>query len=114
MTPSELIMRFPEIPAELHGEPVLAAFAEAMGPLLKQAVKPSPCSTQHDATNHYYLKLIGPMAILGYGLSTKEKVIGQLQEFIDKQLSHWLFLSLQQPFVEPRRRLRSQEDYIQT
>jgi hypothetical protein len=85
MTARELIQRFPEIPAELHGEPVLATFADSLGPLLQQAAKPSPCSTQHDATNHYYLKLIGPMAILGYGLSTKEKVINQLQEFIDKQ-----------------------------
>lgn len=85
MTEGELVQRFPEIPADLHGEPVLARFAEACEPLLLAAVKPSACSSQHDASNHYYLKLIGPMAILGYGLSTKEKTLVQMQELLDRQ-----------------------------
>lgn len=80
----ELVQRFPEIPADLHAEPALARFAEACGPLLRQAVKPSNCSTQHDASNHYYLKLVGPLAIYGYGLASRDKVLGQLQDLAGK------------------------------
>jgi len=80
VTVQELTRRFPEIPADLHAEPALARFAEACGPLLRQAVKPSNCSTHHDASNHYYLKLVGPLAIYGYGLASKEKILGQLAE----------------------------------
>jgi len=88
MTVRELVQRFPEIPADLHSEPALARFAEACGPLLRIAVKPSNCATQHDASNHYYLKLIGPLAIYGYGLATREKVLGQMQELVDRQRSN--------------------------
>ncbi|HWP49782.1 MAG TPA: hypothetical protein VNM22_21680 [Candidatus Limnocylindrales bacterium] len=83
MTVQELIARFPEIPRDLHKEPVLAKFAATFGNLLSIAHKPSACSTQYDAGNHYYLKLIGPMDIYRYGLSTREKVLKQLQTFID-------------------------------
>ncbi len=77
MTVAELLSRFPEIPADLRDEPALAELA--------RHGQPSPCSTGHDAANHYYLKLIGPLAIYGYGLSSREKVRSQLQELIARR-----------------------------
>lgn len=85
MTVQELVNRFPEIPNDLHQEPVLAQFAEACGEILRKAQKPSACSTQHDSGNQFYLKLIGPLSIYRYGLSTREKVLSQLQEFLNQQ-----------------------------
>lgn len=84
MTVQELVARFPEIPGDLHNEPLLAQFASSFGELLRVARDPSACSTQYDAGNHYYLKLVAPMKIYMYGLSTKEKVLQQLQEFLDQ------------------------------
>ena len=84
MTIQELIHRFPEIPPDLYDESLLAQFADAFGDLLQIAHKPSACSTDYDAGNHYYLKLVGPMDIYRYGLSTKEKVLVQLQELLDQ------------------------------
>ena len=84
MTVKDLVGKFPEIPQNLHEEPLLKRFAEVFGELLQVARKPSPCSTQHDPENHYYLKLIGPLSIHGYGLSTRENVLDQLQELLDR------------------------------
>lgn len=78
MTVPELIARFPEIPAGLRALPVLEEFARTFDSVLKAARAPSPCSREHDAANHYYLKLIGPLAIHGYGLSTQEHVVEEL------------------------------------
>jgi hypothetical protein len=85
MTVDELYGRFGEIPADLREEPVLERFAAAFDDLLRVARAPSPCATGHDAANHYYLKLVGPLSIYGYGLSTREKVLGQLQELLDRR-----------------------------
>ncbi len=85
MTVQELTNRFPEIPKDLHQEPLLAQYAQALDHLLQRAQKPSPCSTQHDAGNTYYLKLIGPLSIYGYGLTSREKLLGQLQDILDRQ-----------------------------
>ena len=85
MTVPELIARFPEIPEDLHGEPVLSRFAEVFSDLLRLARNPSACATQRDAANHYYLKLIGPMSIYGYGLSTRERVLAQIQELLARR-----------------------------
>ena len=82
MTVHELTARFPEIPADLHQEPLLAQLAEAWGDLLRVAQKPSACSTQHDPRNQYYLKLIGPMSIYQYGLTTKEEVLAELHDLL--------------------------------
>ena len=87
MTVQELVARFPEIPADLREEPVLERFASTLGDLLRVSNKPSPCSSQHDAGNHYYLKLVGPLSIYGYGLSTRERVLGELQELLDRHES---------------------------
>ncbi len=84
MTVQELVGRFPEIPKDLHEEPILSLFAEVFGELLRTARNPGACATQHDAANHYYLKLIGPMSIYGYGLSTRERVLAELQELLER------------------------------
>jgi hypothetical protein len=85
MTIDELCARFPEIPGDLRDEPVVARLAERCGDLLGVARKPSNCSTRHEAANHYYLKLIGPLSIYGYGLSSREKVRKQIQDLLDRQ-----------------------------
>jgi hypothetical protein len=85
MTVQELVARFPEIPPDLHGEPLLAQFAETFEELLQVAQKPSACSAHNmHAGHHYYLKLVGPMDIYRYGLSTREKVIRQVQDLLDR------------------------------
>lgn len=84
MTVEELVARFPEIPRDLHKEPLLAEFAETFDDFLRVAHDPSACSQQYDAGNHYYLKLIGPLKIYMYGLSSKEKVLGQVQELLER------------------------------
>ncbi|MFQ5709220.1 MAG: hypothetical protein ACE5HO_17320 [bacterium] len=84
MTVEELTTRFPEIPGDLHNEPLLEQYAETFGELLRLAQDPSACSSQYSAGNHYYLKLIGPIKIYMYGLSTKEKVLRQMRELIDQ------------------------------
>jgi hypothetical protein len=85
MQVQELVARFPEIPRDLHHEPVLAELADACGPLLAVARKPSACAVQHDATNQYYLALITPLGIYGYGLARREDVLQQLQALVDRQ-----------------------------
>lgn len=85
MTVQELMIRFSEVPDDLAQEPLLTQFSEAMDSLLQQAQKPSACSTEHSAQNHYYLKLIGPLSIYRYGLSPREKVLTQLQDLLNKQ-----------------------------
>ena len=84
MTVAELVARFPEIPRDLHEEPLLSRFADAFDELLRVARCPSNCAAEHDAANHYYQKLIGPMGIYGYGLATREWVLGELQELLDR------------------------------
>ena len=82
MSIDELFARFPEIPVDLRDEPVLAKLAAACGELLAVAERPSNCSTGHDAGNHFYLKLIGPMAFYGYGLASRERVVEDLRELL--------------------------------
>ena len=83
MTIEDLIRRFPEIPQDLHDEPLLAELSDAFGKQLEAAQKPSACSGEHDAGNHYYLKLIGPMDIYRYGLYTKERVLQEIEKLVN-------------------------------
>ena len=83
MTVQELVGRFPEIPAELHGEPLLAAFAVAFEDQLEIARKPSACAVEHDADNHFYLRLIGPIDIYRYGLYDRERVLEEIGKLVD-------------------------------
>jgi hypothetical protein len=85
MRVQELVQRFPEIPADLHDEPVLAELAESCGPLLAVARKPTACAAEYDAANQYYLALITPIGIYGYGLAKREQVLQQLQDLVDRQ-----------------------------
>lgn len=82
MSVDELFARFPEIPVDLRADPVLAELADACGELLAVARRPSNCSTGHDAGNHLYLKLIGPITFYGYGLATRERVVEDLRALI--------------------------------
>ena len=84
MTVQELGARFPEIPRDLHEEAVLLQFAETFGELLRVARNPGACAAEYDAANHYYLKLIGPIAIYGYGLAKREQVLAELQQLLDR------------------------------
>ena len=84
MTVFDLIKRFREIPPDLHSEPVLAQFAETFDEFLKVANKPSNCSTQYDAGNYYYLKLIAPMGVYGYRLCTRDDCLQQIRQLIDQ------------------------------
>ena len=45
MTVQELVARFPEIPKDLHEEPMLSRFAEVFGELLREARSPGACAT---------------------------------------------------------------------
>ena len=83
MTISELAARFPEIPADLHDEPVLAEFAEAFGPQLAIAEKPTACVVEQAAGNVFYMKLINPIAIYGIGLAKREVLLAQLQAMVE-------------------------------
>ncbi len=83
MTVQELATRFPEIPADLWGEPLLAAFADAFEEQLETAQKPSACAEEHDAGNHFYLKLIGPMDIYRYGLYDRERVLEEIRKLVE-------------------------------
>ncbi len=84
MDVQELIARFPEIPEVLHEKPVLKRYAQVFGDLLRTAWKPSACSAdQQTAENLVYMKLIAPMEILAYGLSTPEKTVAQLEALLE-------------------------------
>ena len=85
MTVQDLVTRFPEIPADLHREPLLAQFADTFGDLLAVAVDPSACAAEYDETNHYYLGLIGPLKIYMYGLSSKEKALEHLRDMLQRR-----------------------------
>lgn len=85
MSVDELLARFPEIPKDLRDEPLLAEFAASFAELLRAATRPSNCSTSHDAANRYYLKLVGPTTIYGYGLATRESLLRDLGELLERQ-----------------------------
>ena len=84
MNVRELVRRFPEIPADLHAEPTLVRFAETFSELLAQARSPSNCATEHDAANRLYLKLVGPLAIYGYGLSGRDEVLAEIRGLLEQ------------------------------
>jgi hypothetical protein len=85
MSIAELFQRFPEIPRDLGEEPLLAEFAADLGDLLRQARMPSNCSRHHDAANHIYLKLVGPLSIYGYGLATRDGVLAEIRALLERR-----------------------------
>ena len=84
MTVNELIARFPEVSTDLADDPTLAQFADTFGDLLSVAGKPGNCSTGHDSGNHFYLALIGPLSYYRYGLATRERVVDDMRELLDR------------------------------
>ena len=85
MTVDELLARFPEVPRDLRDEPVLARYVDAFGPVLRHAVKPSPCvGTGGDAEHHFYTRLVNDLAIYGIGLARRERTLARLQATLDQ------------------------------
>ena len=85
MNVPELAARFPEIPEDLRGEEALARFAAAFDGPLSIARKPSACSVEYDAGNHYYMKLVNPMGIYRLGLMKREALLSQIADLAEKQ-----------------------------
>ena len=85
MTVDELLARFPEIPADLRNEPILAEYVDAFGPLLRMAQKPSPCMRDGgDAPHVFYTRLINDLAIYGIGLSRRDRTLARLRATLDQ------------------------------
>jgi hypothetical protein len=85
MTVDELLARFPEVPRDLRDEPLLARYVDAFGPVLRHAVKPSPCvGTGGDAEHHFYTRLVNDLAIYGIGLARRERTLARLQATLDQ------------------------------
>jgi len=82
VTAEEFVGRFSEIPPDIHGEATLTRFAEVFGDHLSTAVKPSACSTDWTAENRAYMKLVSPIGVYGLGLSSRERILSQLDEMI--------------------------------
>ena len=81
-TVDEFLARFPEVPRDLRGEPILAEYVGAFAPLLRLAQKPSPCMMKDgggDAPHHFYTKLVNDLAIYGVGLARRDRTLMRLQ-----------------------------------
>ena len=80
----EFLARFPEVPGDLAGEPILGDYVAAFGPLLRLAQKPSPCmGTNGDAPQQFYTKLVNDLAIYGIGLAKRDRTLARLQATLD-------------------------------
>jgi hypothetical protein len=85
MTVDEFLARFPEVPADLRGEPVLEQYVSAFGPQLRVAQKPTPCMGQGgDAPHVFYTKLVNDLAIYGIGLAKRDRTLTRLQATLDQ------------------------------
>lgn len=85
MSVAEIAARFPEIPEDLHDDPVFVRFAEAFGEQMLRAQKPAACAEAHDAANHYYMKLVNPIAIYRLGLMKRELLLAQLEGLLERR-----------------------------
>jgi hypothetical protein len=84
MTVAEFLARFPEVPRDLAGEPVLAHYVAAFGPQLRLASKPTPCmGTGGDVPQQFYVRLVNDLAIYGLGLSRRERTLARLQATLE-------------------------------
>ncbi len=85
MTVDAFLARFPEVPADLRGEPLIAEFVRAFGPQLAVAQKPSPCVARGgggDAEHHFYTRLVNDLAIYGIGLARRERTLQRLERLL--------------------------------
>jgi len=81
----EFLARFPEVPPDLAGEPILTEYVAAFGPLLRLAQKPSPCmGTNGDAPQQFYTKLVNDLAIYGIGLAKRDRTLMRLSATLDQ------------------------------
>ncbi|PYN78611.1 MAG: hypothetical protein DMD96_19825 [Candidatus Rokuibacteriota bacterium] len=84
MTVDEFLARFPEVPADLHGESVLERYVVVFGPLLRLAQKPSPCvGAGGDMEHVFYTRLVNDLAIYGIGLARRDRTLSRLQATLD-------------------------------
>jgi hypothetical protein len=85
MTVDEFLARFPEVPADLKEEPVLAQFVDAFGPQLREARKPTPCMGVDggDAGHRFYTALVNDLAIYGIGLARRERTLARLAKRLE-------------------------------
>lgn len=91
MTVDEFLAHFPEVPRDLRGEPILAEYVGAFGPLLRMAQKPSPCMMKDgggDAPHHFYTKLVNDLAIYGVGLARRDRTLMRLQATLAEYRKH--------------------------
>ena len=85
MTVAEFVARFPEVPRDLAGEPVLAEYVAAFGPQLRHAQKPTPCMRDGgDAPHVFYTRLVNDLAIYGIGLAKRDRTLLRLQAVLDE------------------------------
>ena len=85
MTVAAFLARFPEVPADLRDEPVLADFVRAFGPQLAVAQKPAPCVARAgggDAEHHFYTRLVNDLAIYGIGLARRDRTLQRLARLL--------------------------------
>jgi hypothetical protein len=86
MTVDEFLARFPEVPQDLKDEPALARYVAAFGPLLRVALKPSPCvGSGGDMEHVFYTRLINDLAIYGIGLARRDRTLARLQATLDER-----------------------------
>jgi len=85
MTVGEFLALFPEVPRDLHDEPILSEYVKAFGPLLRIAQKPSPCMGNNgDAQHVFYTRLVNDLAIYGIGLAKRDRTLARLEATIQE------------------------------
>ena len=85
MSVDEFLARFPEVPRDLRDEPVLREYAQAFGPLLRAARKPTPCMRDGgDAEHVFYTRLVNDLAIYGIGLAKRERTLARLAALLQQ------------------------------
>ena len=85
MTVDEFLARFPEVPSDLRGEPVLREYVGAFGAQLRVAEKPTPCIGKGgDAEHVFYTRLVNDLAIYGIGLAKRDRTLARLQNLLDQ------------------------------
>ncbi len=88
MSVDEFLARFPEVPADLREEPVLAEYTRAFGPLLRAARKPTPCMRDGgDAEHVFYTRLVNDLAIYGIGLARRDRTLARLSAVLEQYRS---------------------------
>lgn len=85
MLVDEFLARFPEVPRDLRDEPALQEYTRAFGPLLRLAVKPTPCMRDGgDAPHVFYLRLVNDLAIYGIGLAKRDRTLARLSALLEQ------------------------------